>query len=395
MQHKTRKRWRKVAITTVVSVLTAVVILGKFPPVFLKPNTASLPMGELRHRMLERTSLANKTCHEYKNELLHHYAKWLGVKECWQTVDPLLLENPDVLVNRKQRLVWCKVPKVASTSFVHGLLRISDGGHLIDNRVHRSHLHMILRRLMPPPRANEDVRHFAAFMVVRHPFQRILSAYRDKFLDRSEREKFRKFKELYGLSIIAKHRNSKQPTEYRDVPTFWEFVQYLISTPVWEYNEHWRPYYLTCTPCHYHYDFILHLETLQDDSEYLVNATGFPELAPSHVHATRSKTVPEILPRKNGRDPEDKEQPEGARFKRQDLKNGMHLAEKDLLFNDSPPKHHQEEEGAAARVSHINTEAKFFSKIRYEQLVELYNIFFLDFKMFGYDLSPYDTYVSD
>ncbi|XP_064091109.1 uncharacterized protein LOC135204814 isoform X4 [Macrobrachium nipponense] len=102
------KRWRKVALTTVVFVLTTVVILGRFPVVFLKSNTASLPMAELRHRMLQRTRLVNTTCHEYKSELLHHYAQWLGVSEYWQKVDPLLFVNPDVLVNRRQRLVWCK-----------------------------------------------------------------------------------------------------------------------------------------------------------------------------------------------------------------------------------------------------------------------------------------------
>ncbi|XP_064091082.1 carbohydrate sulfotransferase 10-like isoform X2 [Macrobrachium nipponense] len=395
------KRWRKVALTTVVFVLTTVVILGRFPVVFLKSNTASLPMAELRHRMLQRTRLVNTTCHEYKSELLHHYAQWLGVSEYWQKVDPLLFVNPDVLVNRRQRLVWCKVPKVASTSFVHALLRLSGVGHLLDARVHRSHLHMVLRRMMPPPRADEDVRGFAAFMVVRHPFQRVLSAYRDKFLDRSEGKKFRKFKELYGLSIIAKHRKSEPPPEeeyYRDVPTFWEFVQYLISTPVWEYNEHWRPYYLTCSPCHHHYNFILHLETLQDDAEYLVNATGLPELAPSHVHATRGKAVPEILlllPGQNGHDSNDKNQLNGAMIQRQDLKNGMRLAAKDLLFDVPPPKRHQEEEEEEAGDSHVNTEAKFFAKIKRHQLMELYNIFLLDFKMFGYDLSPYDAYVSD
>ncbi|XP_068211804.1 carbohydrate sulfotransferase 11-like [Palaemon carinicauda] len=369
---------------------------GEFTGVVLDKKEMRMVMAELRHRMRERTSLVNMTCHKYRNKLLHLYAKWLGVEESWQRVDPLLHVNPDILVNRKQRLVWCKVPKVASTSFVHGLLRVTGGGDLIEDKIFsRSNLHIILRRMMPYPRPGEDIGKFIAFMAVRHPFQRILSAYRDKFMDRSEVVQFKKFKELYGLSVIAKYRKSDPPVEYRDIPTFLEFVQYLISTPIWEYNEHWRPYFLTCSACHHRYDAILHLETLQDDSEFLVNITGFRELAPRHVHITRSKSGPEIPAGINVNVSKGNKQSKHKKIKQLDLKKMMHSRHGKVNKNlvDEPLlMHHQEEEDSAFIK---NIEAKFFSEITLQHLLELHKIFLIDFEMFGYNLSPYDQYVCD
>ena len=50
------------------------------------------------------------------------------------------------------------------------------------------------------------------------------------------------------------------------MPTFSEFVDYLLDTEVEGYNEHWLPYYLLCTPCHLNYTVIAKTEDIQEDS---------------------------------------------------------------------------------------------------------------------------------
>merc|ERR1719427_541820 len=57
---------------------------------------------------------------------------------------------------------------------------------------------------------------------------------------------------------------------HRRVPTFPEFVDYLLDTEVEEYNEHWVPYYLLCTPCHLNYTILAKTETIEDDSRYIL-----------------------------------------------------------------------------------------------------------------------------
>ena len=58
---------------------------------------------------------------------------------------------------------------------------------------------------------------------------------------------------------------------YKRVPTFSEFVYYLLSTEVETYNEHWLPYYLLCTPCHLNYTVIARTEEIEDDSRSIIN----------------------------------------------------------------------------------------------------------------------------
>ena len=61
---------------------------------------------------------------------------------------------------------------------------------------------------------------------------------------------------------------------YKRVPTFSEFVYYLLSTEVETYNEHWLPYYLLCTPCHLNYTVIARTEEIEDDSRSIMKESS-------------------------------------------------------------------------------------------------------------------------
>lgn len=57
----------------------------------------------------------------------------------------------------------------------------------------------------------------------------------------------------------------------RAEPTFVEFLQYLVETKT--FDEHWRPYTAECAPCELNYQFILKMESLEEEQLYL--ATKF------------------------------------------------------------------------------------------------------------------------
>ena len=105
-------------------------------------------------------------------------------------------------------------------------------------------------------------------MVVRHPFERILSAYRDK-IENSTAEPF--YYEKYGWIIVATYR--KQPIVGHPEPTFEEFVHYLIDDHfmLLTLEEHWAPYYMFCSPCVVNYDIIVNFETLEQDVRLLMH----------------------------------------------------------------------------------------------------------------------------
>ena len=110
-----------------------------------------------------------------------------------------------------------------------------------------------------------------AFLVVRHPFERLVSAFRDK-LERSHPDNNFYF-EMYGETIVQQFRgeaidlfgndffNSSNnfgallpiPDNRRPnakFPSFWEFVQYLLRPEIpMGMDEHWVPTYYHCSIC--------------------------------------------------------------------------------------------------------------------------------------------------
>ena len=72
---------------------------------------------------------------------------------------------------------------------------------------------------------------------------------------------------MYGADIVEKYRPKyqekfpKNPLFMRKEPSFVEFVEYLVETPIDKYDEHWRPIHLLCPPCHFNFDVIVKMET--------------------------------------------------------------------------------------------------------------------------------------
>ena len=87
---------------------------------------------------------------------------------------------------------------------------------------------------------------------------------RDKFLkneNSSEKElkTVQLFRRKYGKKIVKKYRKdapSKYEYQQKDVPTFREFVEYVINQDLKGLDQHWVPIYNLCMPCHINYTII-------------------------------------------------------------------------------------------------------------------------------------------
>lgn len=110
------------------------------------------------------------------------------------------------------------------------------------------------------------------FLIVRHPLERLLSAYRDKLEHKQNREYYYK---RFGRRIVLKYRQSMNMTTKLE-PTFAEFLRFIVSEKY--FDEHWAPYYRTCEPCMIHYDYVLKFETLDRDESFFIqdaNLNGY------------------------------------------------------------------------------------------------------------------------
>ncbi|XP_063955824.1 carbohydrate sulfotransferase 12-like [Lytechinus pictus] len=173
------------------------------------------------------------------------------------------------------KVIYCPIPKVASTSWRRLLLtavnKDSSSPHKKSKRVFPN------LASFPPMDARRILRTYTSFLFVRNPYARILSAYKDKILTGGKskamfRWEVSKWYKLHDPKELERMNSSKRFT-------FKQFVNYYTKSTV--KNAHWEDMIELCHPCMINYDFIGHLETLKEDSDYLVNllniGMSFPE----------------------------------------------------------------------------------------------------------------------
>ena len=151
-------------------------------------------------------------------------------------------------------LLYCWVHKAASTSWNKIFFDISQ------KKVREINLHTAAQEFRPKTSNIEELFQTSSvsFLFVRHPFERLTSAFRDKF---ETGGKSNWMYLMYAGDILNVTADSGTPKDniylksiskklkVLDRPTFPEFISYLLRTPVWDYNDHWIPYWLHCHLC--------------------------------------------------------------------------------------------------------------------------------------------------
>ncbi|XP_045166037.1 carbohydrate sulfotransferase 11-like isoform X2 [Mercenaria mercenaria] len=177
-----------------------------------------------------------------------------------------------LIVDDRYKVMYCYVPKVACTNLkrvfllLSGKMNETDPLKLKSGDVHAG-FDKYLTYLDTFSAAGIKYRflHYKKVIFVREPLERVLSAYRNKFVQQGNDY----FKEKFGRKIIKRFREnpSEKSLMKGDDVTFKEFVQYLLDRKTIEqgYNEHWESFHDLCHPCHIRYNYIGNYETLDDD----------------------------------------------------------------------------------------------------------------------------------
>ena len=234
----------------------------------------------------ERRKYVGEMCRKHREGIEERYrSRWPD--RTWET----FLGKADILEKTDQGFLWCKVPKAASESwtslFIKRWFRSKSNLLMWKQQVY---LHS---RWQPKYKTakymNKISKTHFNFVTVRHPFERILSAYRDKFFlngnAKYEHEKVERWYKNHGEAILKKYRK-EEPREkkYLKAPTFREFVEYLVELPLAKFDDHWKPMYMQCLPCHIQYHVIARLESLERDSAYILQSIGVTSRLPvSHT----------------------------------------------------------------------------------------------------------------
>lgn len=111
---------------------------------------------------------------------------------------------------------------------------------------------------------------YQTFFFVREPFERLLSAYIDKFIGKTT-----SLYEEEAKKIIREVRGDSTGKNTSNRPTFDEFTSYidrLTNPSMWDM--HWRASHQTCYPCAINYDYVGYFETIKEDADYILKRLG-------------------------------------------------------------------------------------------------------------------------
>ena len=186
-----------------------------------------------------------------------------------------------IIVDEKFKILFCYIPKIACTQWKTVMASLD--GTETKFWIHDARNFKLLGNY-PMEEVDGMLKTYFKFLFVREPFERLLSAYLDKFLSGNP-----DFHNNYGREIIKRYRPSGNPG-HKNV-TFDEYLNYVINIGKGYWNEHWQTYDKLCHPCGIHYDFIGKFENLEQEAPYVLEISGisrklnisFPEIKPSRT----------------------------------------------------------------------------------------------------------------
>ncbi|CAL4146656.1 unnamed protein product, partial [Meganyctiphanes norvegica] len=198
---------------------------------------------------------------------------------------PKLLRHSllNLFADRQHHLTFCPVYKSASTSWLITLLQLNGRWNGVGEL---PPLQLILKRTFSGIYKFDDEALSESsnrFIIVRHPFERLVSCYRDKF----EFAKIGYYYRKYGEKMVRSYRviskfpinnkvDAELPESLKDNPyanpigpTFAEFTSFVLDST--HEDEHWIPMYKYCSLCRIDYNFILKFENLYSESQTFID----------------------------------------------------------------------------------------------------------------------------
>jgi SAM-dependent methyltransferase len=200
------------------------------------------------------------------------YAQIQGgdLKGANETYQQMLLRR--YVVNQKYKIIYCPIPKNACTLFRTIMVKHSDAGEKYEKSQHDIHKYLVQNDTGVKLNDFLELKksEYFKFVVLRNPFDRLVSAYLDKIAKRHKLAPFVR-------DVVESVYNSlDQEPDYRRSITFSQFVHYLVKTEDYSLNEHWRPQHTFLGEGMIEFDLIGQFEKLDLVIESLENKFGFP-----------------------------------------------------------------------------------------------------------------------
>ncbi len=238
----------------------------------------------------------DSTCNnEQRLKILEDYCRLRSQREEDVNISQKLF--PRLLSDDKHQVLYCAITKTGCTSFktmiANQTQRVQKNQ---DVRVQRaSGLRSIGLKYLIEFSMREillRLKSYTKIIVVRHPFDRLMSAYNDKFVVKNFSMKYQS-----AIGDILGH--ARRPKLGQRI-SFEDFIQLVVKGRENRkfINKHWATYTDLCHPCLVKYDHIFKLETFSTDSRTALSLflnEGQNSISMPHIHVTDKRPVEEKL----------------------------------------------------------------------------------------------------
>ena len=175
-----------------------------------------------------------------------------------------------LVVDDSNKSVYCSISKCASTAWKYALVQMHGGGDRNGMNVH-DHKYLEAKGLgylfkYSKEEAEYRMKHYFKYIITRHPFDRLVSGWRNKVGEKNKRL-------THSIRAASRLKGEETAELEADRPIdFSEFLKYIARKNPLNFNRHWLSLYHHCHPCHFRYDFVAKVETLSADLPHLYNA---------------------------------------------------------------------------------------------------------------------------
>ncbi|XP_071964196.1 carbohydrate sulfotransferase 11-like [Antedon mediterranea] len=172
-----------------------------------------------------------------------------------------------MIVNDQYRLMYAYVSKVGSTNWKSAFLVLKRKYAKVEDVPGKKAHDPSLKKLShySPKEIEYRLKNYKKFLFVRHPFTRVLSAYRSKLEDKNT-----SFRKRFGRVIKQRFHPEGRDIHNGANVTLKDFVTYLCDNRTNSFDGHWEIISNIVFPCQIDYDYIGKLESADDDSNYIL-----------------------------------------------------------------------------------------------------------------------------
>ena len=189
----------------------------------------------------------------------------------------------NMLVDHRRQFLLCAVAKVATTNWKKIMLWLNSEPYYpsldaIPHKMVHTPNHGI-PRVKSFSQLNNQTKNYYNFLFVREPFERLISAYLEFLQHKTNLARSKmiatRYRDLQSSTPHLKHVGTVLGNK---TCNFAQFVQFVVDSHEAgkTLDAHYRPQIEYCRPCDIKYDFIGHYDTIEPESQYVLDIIQGP-----------------------------------------------------------------------------------------------------------------------